>query len=67
MRPLVNYPISLYLRKVHAQAQATLAQITAEPERFQLRTLRRILAAQRGHHVWPRARLCYAAVGTRVP
>src|SRR4051794_36206341 len=45
MRPLVNYPISLYLRKVHAQAQATLAQITAEPEPSQLRTPRRILAA----------------------
>ena len=29
MRPLVNYPIALYLRKVHAQAQATLARITA--------------------------------------
>jgi hypothetical protein len=45
MKPLINYPIAVYLRKVHAQAQATLAQITAEPERYQLRTLRRILLA----------------------
>jgi hypothetical protein len=45
MRPIVNLPIELYLRRLHRQTGALLGKITAEPERYQRHTLQRILAA----------------------
>ena len=45
MRPIVNLPIEMYLRRLRKPTGALLAQITADPERYQRRTLQRIVNA----------------------
>ena len=45
MRPIVNLPIEMYLRQLRRPTGALLARITADPERYQRRTLQRIVTA----------------------
>jgi hypothetical protein len=45
MRPLINYPIAVYLRRKYAQARELLDRTAADPERYQREALARIVSA----------------------